>query len=468
MKANRKIDQAFYRLMKWSEKPQWTDFVDQTYFNHLDFVLNDFDMTEDELFDCLGSDAMVLLNNTIYEDFFTFWHGDDNLNVIDDYLKRRGAREPQLVRQYFKALLNSSVSIYEVVDLDPEGKTLRVRDLLREDNMTLTIQKVPEFDNWVIWDCLGARVLSMNGKNYFSSGTLHLSRDSSKDLVKSIYSIAGKFEREVIKKFRATRGNTVEMPLISRDLFCAAVPISMMLTHAWLTEKVSAVIAPLPDIYNTHGEEIVICEVRFPILGDSDEVAAILDSIEEFERIEEEAKWDWHDLGSQHKGAKQSKRGLQVDTYSIDNTLLGFVEIRSESLMVTVNSAERADRGQMLLEARLGNLVGQPLTSYQDLKQLLKEPIDSKNKTAPIKDEKLSAIQDGFLKEHYSRTLDEPIPLLGNKIPRKFANTKKGRSEVIEWLKILENHEYRRAQLDGLEPFDMTWMWEELKIDVPR
>ena len=77
MKANRKIDQAFYRLMKWSEKPQWTDFVDQTYFNHLDFVLNDFDMTEDELFDCLGSDAMVLLNNTIYEDFFTFWHGDE-------------------------------------------------------------------------------------------------------------------------------------------------------------------------------------------------------------------------------------------------------------------------------------------------------------------------------------------------------------------------------------------------------
>ena len=468
MKSDRKINQAFDRLVKWSEKPQWAGLVDQVFCSHLDFVIDDFDMSEDELIDCLGSDAMVSLNNTIYEDFFTFWHGEnDDLNVIDDFLKRRGAREPQLVRQYLKALLNSSMSIYEVVDLDPEGKTFKVRDLLCED-MTLTIQKVAGLDDWVIWDCLGARVLSMNGKNYFSSGILHLSRTSSNELVNSIYTIARKIEREISKKARATHQHTVEMPSISLDLLCAAAPVAMMLTHAWLTENVSVATAPLPEIYNTHNEKIVICEVRFPILGDSDKVAAILDGIEEFDRIEEETKWNWHDLGSQRKGAKKPKRRLQVDEYAIDNTLLGFVEFRSESLVVTVNSAERADRGKMLLEARLGNLVGQPLTSYQDLEQLLKEPFDSTDKEAPIKDEELLAIQDSILKEQYSITLDEPIPLLGNKTPRKAATTEKGRIEVVEWLKVLENHEHRRAQLDGSEPFDMTWMWEELKIDLPR
>ena len=468
MIANKKIDQAMIRLMKWAEKPQWLDYLDQVYFTHLDFALTELDISEQELGDYLKPDAMVLLNSAIFEDFSTArYGGNSGLNVIDDFLKRRGKREPPLVRQYLRSLQDSSVSVYEVLGLGPDGQTMKVRDLLQE-NMTLTIQSVSDVDDWVIWDCLGARVVTINGKHYFTGGTMPLSRSSTEHLVKSVYAIASEFKESMIRRARATHQNMLEMTSISQDLFCAAAPIAAMITETWLIENVSAATAPLPEVYNTHNEKIVMCEVRFPVLGDSGEVAAILDSIEEFERIEEEAKWDWHDLGSQHKGAKQSKRGLQVDTYSIDNTLLGFVEIRSESLMVTVNSAERADRGQMLLEARLGNLVGQPLTSYQDLKQLLKEPIDSKNKTAPIKDEKLSAIQDGFLKEHYSRTLDEPIPLLGNKIPRKFANTKKGRSEVIEWLKILENHEYRRAQLDGMEPFDMTWMWEELKIDVPR
>ena len=122
----------------------------------------------------------------------------------------------------------------------------------------------------------------------------------------------------------------------------------------------------------------------------------------------------------------------------------------------------------MLLESRLGNLVGNSLTSYQELEQAVLERPDSTAEECPIIDEEVSENQGDFLKEHYGRVLDGPVPMLGNKIPRKAVKTKKGQSEVVEWLKTLENLERRRAQIVGSEPFDMTWIWEELKIDALR
>jgi hypothetical protein len=70
-----------------------------------------------------------------------------------------------------------------------------------------------------------------------------------------------------------------------------------------------------------------------------------------------------------------------------------------------------------------------------------------------------------FLDDHYRRTLDNPVPALDGKTPRQAAKTKKGRSQVIEWLKRLENSEYRRAASQGQKPYDTAWMWRELKLE---
>jgi hypothetical protein len=36
--------------------------------------------------------------------------------------------------------------------------------------------------------------------------------------------------------------------------------------------------------------------------------------------------------------------------------------------------------------------------------------------------------------------------------------------QVIEWLKLLENNELRRAASQGHTPYDSRWMWDELKL----
>ena len=52
--------------------------------------------------------------------------------------------------------------------------------------------------------------------------------------------------------------------------------------------------------------------------------------------------------------------------------------------------------------------------------------------------------------------------------PRQAVKTKKGRAQVVGWLKLLENSEFRRAAGQGHNPYDTAWMWRELKVEDSR
>jgi hypothetical protein len=41
--------------------------------------------------------------------------------------------------------------------------------------------------------------------------------------------------------------------------------------------------------------------------------------------------------------------------------------------------------------------------------------------------------------------LDQPIPVLGNLTPRAAARTSKGRTKVVNWIKMIENHASKQA-----------------------
>ena len=79
----------------------------------------------------------------------------------------------------------------------------------------------------------------------------------------------------------------------------------------------------------------------------------------------------------------------------------------------------------------------------------------------------MEAVVRAQYEEHYRQVLDESVPMLGNRTPRRAAKTKKGRAAVVEWLKGIENLESRSAVEDGRRPVDLSWLWEELKIPRP-
>jgi len=77
-------------------------------------------------------------------------------------------------------------------------------------------------------------------------------------------------------------------------------------------------------------------------------------------------------------------------------------------------------------------------------------------------------VEREFLRRHYERWPDEPVPALGGKTPKAAVRTKKGRQAVIELLKDFEVHEARKAQKEGGEPFDFGFLWQRLGLEKDR
>jgi hypothetical protein len=70
-----------------------------------------------------------------------------------------------------------------------------------------------------------------------------------------------------------------------------------------------------------------------------------------------------------------------------------------------------------------------------------------------------------FLDGHYRQCLSQPVGMLDGKTPRQAVRSKKGREQVVAWLKYLENSTARRARDEpAAAAYDFTWMWEELGI----
>jgi len=148
----------------------------------------------------------------------------------------------------------------------------------------------------------------------------------------------------------------------------------------------------------------------------------------------------------------------------------GTLELKARVLSLGANSVERAQRGQEMLESLLDGLIGPALSMLQTPEQMraeheaLPHGDDNREPEDNIDPELAVEIIHHHLDQHYRRTLDEPIPALGNKTPRQCASSKKGREKLIEWLKHLENNEQRRAASQGQVPYDSRWMWAELKL----
>ena len=457
-------DKAIDNLLKWSVKEEWSPFREQVFAEHFDMIRDRFDTTEEELADLLG-DAFDMVFSCVLEDFFTARFGDEGeKNVIDDYLKRRGWREKVPAKRYLEALRNSVLSLYEVVALNP-GHSMTVRDLVLGGD-PITLEEKLGSETAARWDRIAGRIVTVNKKVYFTGSLLLFPHEVADEVLSGIdemvNSIKRKLRREAKKQGEAADFKDRDL----REMFLQTS--ARLFIRTWLIDALSRATGPLPEIRNTDGDEIVLSEARFAIAGEVAEVIAGLEEIDAFERDDpNKLRWTWHGLGSPSQRVSRGK-GF---TFETDNdagrTVLGSIEIANDALVLSTNSKERADKGRDLLLSRLDELVGLPLTSHQTLEKML----DERSGSAPVHSElppevAEQAIQP-FLDSHYRQTLDGPLPYLDDKTPRQAAKTKKGRAQVINWLKKLENSEIRRAASEGQEPYDFQWMWRELGIDNP-
>ena len=241
-------------------------------------------------------------------------------------------------------------------------------------------------------------------------------------------------------------------------------------TCVWLVHTLEQLQAPLPEMVNRDGEALVFSETHFPILAEKlEDIAERLDAAPEWARARPATDaWIW--LPEPEAISEKPQGSIVFDTLDDgQRPISGTLELRSGVLMLVTNSLERAECGRDVLQVLLHNLIGPALSILQTPEQLMADDTqrqgDRKREPTDAIDPKIAAeITHNTLDQHYRQCLDEPIPALDNKTPRQCTRSKMGREKVIEWLKYLENNELHRAADQGQEPYDSSWMWDELKV----
>lgn len=426
----------------------WRARLQDVVAEHLMPALEEFEIDQDDLTELLGEQWSGVLWGCGFEDFLGQEYEDGN--IVDLYLKRRGWKETVLNRAYFVALRDAAVSLYEVSDVQP-GVSMVLRDLL-SDAAPVTVREKSASRTLKQWDRISVRVVPERD-HHVISGALLPFRAEAVDFL-----FAGLRDALKLKKREALR--------LSRDQLLGCAPI---FTSAWLFIEIDRALTPAqPQFTNSDGDDVLFHDLRFALAAGATQkaIAERLDRVKGF--LPDGAKfWNW--LSARKTRGGKAGGGIMLDTQVEGATVMGSLEMNGKTLLVTVNSAERAAKVEALISAAAGDLLKTPLTTIRTVDQMRADQRRDgpRNGADEIPPEIARQLMQEHLDKHYRETLDAPIPALGGKSPRQAVRSAVGRQKVIDWLKLLEN----RAAKHGNGPiaeYDFSWMWAELGLEWHR
>jgi hypothetical protein len=458
--------------MKWLTRAEWRNRFAEVYDHHLLPACRRTGFDAEEVIAILGENwFMTTVWGCAFEDFLTR-EGADGRNIVDDYLKRRGWKEGASARAYMSALRASVMSLYEVSDI-VRDTSFRARDLVRGGNPYL-ISERSATRSLKQWDRIATRVVQVGSQMHISGGVLPYDREASEKVLKLLRNVAKRKEqRRLADLVRCDVNDPAIVNAFSQTaLLRAAAPA---ITTVWLIDIIDRATAPhIPEVRNAEGDELLFCTVHYPFADGAaaDDVRLALSRCPEL-RQENATFWNWIGPRRSAKASGAQKKPLKSQTFATtldDGSLvLGNVELEDKTLILSVNSQARAERGRVLLSEVLDGLVAQPLVEIQTLEQCMatRDPAPTPNLNLS-EEERRTIIHDG-LDRHYRDLLDQPIPALGNKSPRAAVKTAKGRAKVVDWLKTLENHTAKFAgSNDEMATYNFRWLWTELGVNELR
>ena len=425
----------------------WIARLHDVVAEHLMPALEEFDLDHEDLTDVLGEPWPGVLWGCGFEDFLSRDFGGEN--VVDLYLKRRGWNETPANQNYFAALRDTPVSLYEVTAVKP-GKSMVLKNLIGKPK-SITVNEKSASRSLKKWDKIVVRVIAEGDAHVISGALLAFSAEAVEFLYDGL--------RAVLRKKENSRLQLTTKQLLN----CAPI-----FTTAWLfTTLPSVMSSELPDISNADGDDLMFHDLRFPFAkgASQKDVVACLDKVDGFVSIGWH-NWNWLETNSSNSGTGKE---ILLDTQSEGFKVLGGLELKGKTLLVDVNSAQRAAAVEALITKATGELLKQPLTTIRTVEQMMDEDDDdaSVDDADDIPAEIAQQIALQFMDQHYRETLDAPVPALGGKTPRQAVRSKAGKAKVIAWLKKLENNSDKHHN-SSIEQYDFGWMWDELGLQGYR
>ena len=463
-------------LMKFLRRDEWREAFAEIQDAHFLVACRNAGVDPDEIADLLGQSAAMTLWGCAFEDFLAR-DLPGGRNMVDDYLKRRGYKESASAKAYMKAIRASVMSLYEVSDI-VAGQSFLARDLIRGGEpvrvheRSATAQMKP-------WDRIAARIVPLSGGYHMCGGLLVYDLRVSEQLLVKLRWFETRVEREmhVIADELGTRFDVELYKGITANgaLLELAAPI---FTRIWLSDALDRALNPRrSQIYNTDGDAIEACTLRFPLLAPGgaptasrDMVCAALRQLDDL-RAASDTFFNWigPEIATSDMPANLPGHVI-VSNLSDGGAVLGSIEVAANEIVVTANSRQRAERAQEMIGAALAGFICAPTLETKTPDEILakREPIPGARAEAAavaIAPDVKRRIIHGQLDRHYRKTLDKPLGMLDGMTPRQAAQAAESRDKVAEWLKYLENQaHHRRDHDDPLATYDTAWLWSELGI----
>ncbi|MBT0667438.1 DUF2384 domain-containing protein [Novosphingobium profundi] len=436
-------------LIKYAGREPWKTRLEECLEEHFGPAPDELDVDFDELLDIVGPHWEGPLWGCAFEDLIG--REFDGENLADDYLKRRGWNEKASVKAYIKALRQTPMSLYEVSDI-VLGKSMRLRDLL-QDGEPVTVEERSASSSLHNWDRIATRLIVGRGGAVISGALLAFSPDGSEQLIDGFTKIGAKPD-----------------PDFDFDVTDRAVLLrhsAPVITSTWLLDAAGVMGPPMPNLVNSDGDDILFHRLVFPLPKGvtQKQIAARFQTLPTLSPASAKF-WNWLE-DKRVKSRRSVQPGGQVLASTMDDgsTILGNAELAGRFLTIEINSAERAQRARDFFIPLLGDLVQAPLTEIRTVAQMMAEQRQERDEAAEpeIPAAEMQRIVRDMMDRQYRQVLDEPVPALGDKTPRQAVTTKAGRTQVVEWLKYLENGTAKSGN-EQMAGYSFAWMWEELGV----
>jgi len=463
-------------LIRWSTRDRWADRFDWVLEGHLVPTCEETGIEIEQIASTIGEDLfMSTVWACAFEDFLT--REFDGENATDDYLKRRGWKESASIRNYMAALRKSTMSLYEVSDIVPDTSFL-ARDLLRDTEPVLVSERSAT-RSLKPWDRIAARVVHVGSRSQIGGGLLVFDHETSELLVAAVRkldSLSSEEERELAEANGYEFDEDRFSDLSPTDRLRAITP---MFTTFWLVDAIDRIQSPrIPDLRNAEGDEVMLCEARFPLAARATgrDIRAALEARPEF-RATSSKSWSW--VGENRSAAKpaaapghdgSSRKQLTFETWSDEDRLvLGDIRLESKTLVLNTNSEQRCSRGCALLSDALGGRLRHPSVKTESIEQVMVSRESAMPNQLDIPEDEQRAIVHDYMDRHYRDVLDQPVPALDGQTPRTAVKTEGGRMKVVEWLKLMENRTAKHADPDNpMASYNFAWLWTELGLSERR
>lgn len=373
---------------------------------------------------------------------------EEDFPIAVYYLVINHEKLSEYERDFIAQALKEPLSFFHIEDVIP-NKRLFIRDILLDRRFEIKERKASD--------------LSLKGMTIFGSvltleGQSILYGIASQPLPENFHITILNFYEELNEEF----GELSTEKLLEWD--------TDYLLRQFFFDCVEIAARP-PTITNTDGELIYSCNLQYQLYcstEDTFDALACLSAHLEREDIVQDAEYD--DRKQMTSIAFHwSKLGYQKQK-TLDNTILGHINIDRDKMAIDVNSRERSERIQQLIQDKLGNRVELIKIEEKSQDEIYEEGLEKRSHQV---EEHMENVDDHFqdpeaqkhIKElliRYQQSwLDTELPALNGQTPRDASQTEEGRKKLEALLKYFS----RTGQnINENARFDIDFLRKELGL----